>query len=83
VSYTRYIGKFLDCYFCNCLSERRWEGRLRSHCRKPIESVCHATPHCEHESFLHEFFFSVMFPFGCNGRQNRAMCLHQVLHEAL
>jgi hypothetical protein len=23
VSYTRYIGKFLDCYFCNCLSERR------------------------------------------------------------
>jgi hypothetical protein len=20
------IGKFSDCYFCNCLGERRWEG---------------------------------------------------------
>jgi hypothetical protein len=29
------IGKFLDCYCCNCLSER-WDGRPRSHFRKPI-----------------------------------------------
>jgi hypothetical protein len=26
------IGKFLDCYCCNWLGERRWESRPRSHC---------------------------------------------------
>jgi hypothetical protein len=35
------IGKFLDCYCCNCLGERRWEGRPRSQFRKSITSVCH------------------------------------------
>jgi hypothetical protein len=27
------IGKFPYCYYCNCLSERRWEGRSRLHFR--------------------------------------------------
>jgi hypothetical protein len=25
-TYTRCIRKFLDCYCCNCICERRWEG---------------------------------------------------------
>jgi hypothetical protein len=47
------IGKFPDWYCYNYLGERRWEGRSRSHFRKPIASVCHVTLHCEHTLFLH------------------------------
>jgi hypothetical protein len=50
-------GKFPDFYSCNGLSERRWEGRLRSHFHKPIASVCYVTLHCEHTLFLQECFF--------------------------
>jgi hypothetical protein len=53
-----------------------------SHFHKPIASVCHMTPLCEDELFLQEFFFDFMFHFVCNGWQNQAMCLHQVLCEA-
>jgi hypothetical protein len=47
------IGKFPDYYCCNCLSERRWEGRPRSHFQKPVPSVCQVTLCCEHSLFLH------------------------------
>jgi hypothetical protein len=77
------IGKFPDCYCCNCLGERRWEGRQRSHFRKPIASVCcHMTPGCEHPFFLNECFFDFVFCFVHNGWWNWAMCLPQVLREA-
>jgi hypothetical protein len=33
----------------------------RSHFRKPIASVCHVTPLCEHALFLHECFFDFVF----------------------
>jgi hypothetical protein len=75
------IGKFSDCYCCNWLSERRWEGRPRSHFQKHIASVCHVTPCCEHTLFLHECFFDFFFYFVCSVWQNRAMCLHQVLRD--
>jgi hypothetical protein len=39
----RRIGTFPDWYCCNCLGERWWEGRPRSHFCKPIVSVCHVT----------------------------------------
>jgi hypothetical protein len=76
------IGKFPGCYCCNCLGDIRWEGRPRSHFRKPIASDCHVTPRCEHALFLHECFFDFVFRFVCDGRQNRATCLHQILPEA-
>jgi hypothetical protein len=38
---------------------------------------------CEHALFLHNCIFDLMFRFACDGWQNRATCLHQVLHEAL
>jgi hypothetical protein len=63
----RFIGKFPDCYCCNCLGERRWEGRPRSHFRKPIASVFHVTPRCEHTLFLHDCFFDFVFHFVCDG----------------
>jgi hypothetical protein len=66
----------------NCLGERRREKMSRSHFRKPIVSVCHVTPRCEHALFLHECFFKFLFRFVCDGWQNRATCLHQFLHEA-
>jgi hypothetical protein len=47
-----------------------------------LPSACHVTPCCEHALFLHEWFFDFMFHFVCNGWQNQAMCLHQVLHKA-
>jgi hypothetical protein len=46
---------------------------------KSVASVCHVTPRCEHALFLQECFFDFMFRFVCNGWQNQAMCLHQVL----
>jgi hypothetical protein len=55
------IGKFLDCYCCNCLGERRWEGRPRSHFHKPIASVCHVISCYEHILFLPECFFDFVF----------------------
>jgi hypothetical protein len=60
----------------------RWEGRPRSHFSKPIASVHHVTPCSEHTLFLHECSFDFVFRFVCDGWQNRAMCLHQVLREA-
>jgi hypothetical protein len=75
------IGKFPDCC-CYCLCKRRWEGRTRSHFHKPIASVCHVTLRCEHALLLHESFFNFVFCFVCDGWQNQAACLHQVLHEA-
>jgi hypothetical protein len=80
--YTRCIGKFLDCYCCNYLGERRREGRPRSHSRMPIASVCHVTLRCGHALFLYEYFFYFMFRFVCHGCQNQATCLHHVLGEA-
>jgi hypothetical protein len=65
-----------------CLGESRWEGKLRSHFRKPIVSVCHVTRRCEHALFLHECFFDFVFRFFCDRWQNRAICLRQVLREA-
>jgi hypothetical protein len=50
------IGKFPDCDCCNCLRERGWEGRPRSHFRKPVVSVCHVTPRCEHALFYTSAF---------------------------
>jgi hypothetical protein len=76
------IGKFPDCYCCNCLGVRRWKGRPRSHLRKPNISVCHVTPRCEHALFLHECFSDFVFHFVCDGLQNRVTCLRQVLCEA-
>jgi hypothetical protein len=32
--------------------------------------------------FLHKCFFDFVFHFVCDGWQNRATCLHQVLREA-
>jgi hypothetical protein len=75
------IGKFPGCC-CNCLGERRWEGRPRPHFHKPIISVCHVTQRCEHALILHECFFYFVFRFVCDGWQNRATCLHQVFCEA-
>jgi hypothetical protein len=69
------VTKFPDCYCCNCLGERWWQGRPRSHFRKPIASVCHVTPRCEHALFLYEYFSDFVFPFLCDGWQNRATCL--------
>jgi hypothetical protein len=46
------IGKFPNCCCCNCLGERRWEGKPRSHFHKPIASACHVTPRCEHTLHL-------------------------------
>jgi hypothetical protein len=74
------IGKFRYCYCCNCLGKRRWEGRPRSHFRKPIVSVCHVTPRCEHALLLHEWFSDLLLR--CDRWLNRATCLHQVLSEA-
>jgi hypothetical protein len=75
------IGKLLDCYCCNWLDERRRDGRQRSHFHKPIASVCHMTPPCEHALFLYECFSDFVFRFVCNGWQNWATRLLQVLHE--
>jgi hypothetical protein len=61
------IGKFPDCYCCNCLTERIWEGRPRSCFQKPIASVCHMIPRCEQALFLHECFFAFVFRFVCDG----------------
>jgi hypothetical protein len=57
------IRKFLD-YCCNCLSERWWEGR--PHFNKPIASVCHVTPRCEHSVFIQCFvdIATSSFPWG-------------------
>jgi hypothetical protein len=63
------IGKFPDCYYCNCLGERD-EGRPRSHFHKLVASVCHVTPRCEHALFLYECFFDNVFWFVCDGWQN-------------
>jgi hypothetical protein len=63
------IGKFLDCYCCNCLGERRWEGRPSSHLRKTIASVCHVTPFCKQALFLHECFSDFLCRFVCDGWQ--------------
>jgi hypothetical protein len=38
------------------------------------------TPRREHALFLHEYFFDVVFRFVCDGWQNRAICLHQIVH---
>jgi hypothetical protein len=59
----RCMRKFLDCYCCNCLGERRWEGRQRSHFWKPIASFCHVTPHCEHALFLPRVRFRLRVSF--------------------
>jgi hypothetical protein len=61
------IRKYLDCYCCNCLGERRWEGRPRSHLCKPIASVCHVTLRCEHALFLHKCFLASCFPLKLQG----------------
>jgi hypothetical protein len=62
---------------------RGGQGHMpRSHFRKPIASVCHVTLRCEHALLLHECFFDIVFRFVCDGWQNRATCLHQVLREA-
>jgi hypothetical protein len=58
--------------------ERGGQGHTSA---KPIESVCHVIPRCEHALFLHECF-STFLCFVCDGWQNRATCLHQVLREA-
>jgi hypothetical protein len=50
------IRKFPDCYCCNCLGERRWEGRPRSHFCKPVASVCHVILQCEHTFFTRVLF---------------------------
>jgi hypothetical protein len=44
--------------------------------------VGHVTPCCECKLLLYECFFDLMFRSVCNGWQDRAMCLHQVLHVA-
>jgi hypothetical protein len=59
--------------------ERGGQGHTTA---KPIASVCHVTPRCEHTMFLHKCFFDLVFHFVCDGWQNRAKCLHKVLHEA-
>jgi hypothetical protein len=55
------IRKFPDCYCCNCLGERRWKGRPRSHFLKPIASACHVTLCCERALSLHECFLTLRF----------------------
>jgi hypothetical protein len=55
------------------------EGRPKSHFRKPVASVCHVTAHYEHALFLHRCFFDFMFHFVCDGLQNGATFLHQLL----
>jgi hypothetical protein len=76
------IGKFPDSYCCNFIGESWWEGRPWSHFRKPIASVFHVTLRHEHALILHECFFDSVFRFICDGWQNWAKCLHQVLREA-
>jgi hypothetical protein len=74
---------FPDCYCCNYLHDKRWEGRPRSCFLKPIASVCHLTPRSEHALFLYKCFFSFMFGFVCFGWQNQAVCLCQVASKPL
>jgi hypothetical protein len=50
---------FPDSYCCNCLDERRREGRPRS--------LCHIILCCEQALFLHECLFDVTFHFVSNG----------------
>jgi hypothetical protein len=76
------IGKFPDSYCCNCLHERRREGKPSSHFRKPIASVCCVTLHWEHKLFLQQVLFRIMFCSVCDGWQNWAIYLHQIEHEA-
>jgi hypothetical protein len=71
VAYSTYnaggsLGKFLDCYFCNCLSEIRWEGRSRSHFCKPIISTCHVILQWTSIVFT-EYIFYFMLHFVCDG----------------
>jgi hypothetical protein len=52
-----------------------------SYIHKPISSVCHVTPRCEHAFLSHECFLKFVFSFVCDGWQNQAICQCQVLHE--
>jgi hypothetical protein len=76
------IRKFPDCYCCNWLGERRWQGRPRSHFCKPVASVCHVRLCSRHTLFLHEWFFDFVFQFCLRWMAKWAVCLNQVLREA-
>jgi hypothetical protein len=69
------IGQLPDCYSCNCIGERRWEGRPRSNFPMPIASVCYVTPNCEHALFLHECFSDFMFCLSArDGKIEQRVC---------
>jgi hypothetical protein len=76
------IRKFLDCFCCNWLGERRWEGMPRSHFQKPMESVCHVKLRCEHALLLHECYFTSWFVLSAMYGKIEQTRLHQVLHVA-
>jgi hypothetical protein len=49
--------------------------------QKPIASVCHVTPCCEHIIFTVVFFLICVILFAMDDK-NQSKCLRQFLHEA-
>jgi hypothetical protein len=73
---TKCIGKFLDCYCCNCFSERTWEQRPRSHFHNPIASVCHVTMRCKHALFYTSVFSTTCFTLSVmDGKIKQHVCI--------
>jgi hypothetical protein len=66
------VGKFRDSYCCNCLGERKWEWRPRSHFRKPIGSVCHVTQPSEQASL---FRLRASFCPAMDGKIEHRVCI--------
>jgi transposase len=76
VKFWNYLGKFPDCYSCNCLSENRLEGRPRSHICEPIASVCHMRPCCEHAFFYTNAFWTSCFILSVmDGKIKQCVCI--------
>jgi hypothetical protein len=70
------IRKFPTVNCCNCLGERRWEGRPRSHFHKPVASVCHVTLRCEHVFFYTSAFSTSCFVLSAmDGKIEQQICI--------
>jgi hypothetical protein len=51
-------------------------GRPTSHFRKPIPSVCHVTPHCEHAFFYASAFSTSRFILSAmDGKTEQRVCI--------
>jgi hypothetical protein len=52
------------------------EGMPRSHFRKPIASVCHMTPRCEHALFYASAFLTLCFVLSAmDGKIEQCVCI--------